>query len=540
MTAEEMTMRMSSLFGRTLREAPGDVKGASHVLLTRAGMIRQVAPGSYAFLPLGWKVMGRIAAIVREELEALGGQEVWIPDAQPDPRTAFILLAQREIQSYRQLPRFLYQVRTRAREQLDRREGLFRTHQSLALEACSFHADETDLDAQLHRVRDAYVNIFRRCGVDATIVDGGAGLPDDQGYAFIFPHPEGDDQVVVCDDCGYAATLTAAVADKGPGGGGEENLPLEEVATPDCPTIAAVADYLGVPTSQTAKAVFYSLEGELVFVVIRGDLEVNEARLARLLGTDKLCPATEEEIRAVGAEPGYASPVGLAPEVRVIVDDSIPAARNLVAGANRPGYHLRNVNYGRDFTAHQVADIAQVREGDRCRNCGERLRLSRALSLGEIIRTGIAPGGGAGVTFLDRDGQTQVLTIGYYAIALDCVMTAMVAAHHDDYGIIWPPDVAPFDLHLVRLGKDEAVVEAAESVYANLRERGFTVLYDDRDESPGVKFADADLIGVPWRATVSRRSLAAGGVELKARWETTKRVVPAEELTAVITRTKPG
>ncbi len=262
-------MRMSHLFGRTLREAPGNVKGLSHALLNRAGMTRQLAPGRCAFLPLGWRVMERIIAIVREELEAMGGQEMWLPDVQPDLSQSFTLLAQREIQSYRQLPRLLYQVRTREHQQLDRREGVLHTCQAHSLEACSFHADEADLDAQLHQAGKAYVNLLRRCGVDAKVVDGGAGLPNEYGRAFVLLHPEGDDPVVLCDNCGYAATMMAAVANKGPGGGGEALLPLEEVATPDCPTIAAVAEYLGIPTSQTAKAVFYSVGGELLLEPIR-------------------------------------------------------------------------------------------------------------------------------------------------------------------------------------------------------------------------------------------------------------------------------
>jgi len=232
----------------------------------------------------------------------------------------------------------------------------------------------------------------------------------------------------------------------------------------------------------------------------------------------------------VGAEPGYASPVGLPSSVQVIVDDSIVEARNLVAGANRPGYHLRNVNYGRDFTAHRVADIAQARQGDPCRRCGAPLRVTTAIGLGQIIKMGSQPAAEVGATYLDPKGQIRILAIGYYVIDLGRLMLAIVAAHHDEHGIIWPPAVAPFDLHIVRLGKDQAVVEAAEALYASLGERGLAVLYDDREESPGVKFADADLIGVPWRATVSGRSLEAGGIELKARWETSKRVVRPEEI----------
>lgn len=542
-------MRMTSLFGRTLREAPADVRGTSQSLLVRAGMIRQVAPGYHAYLPLGWRVVQRIAGIVREELEALEGQELWTPDTPPG---VFALLPYREIQSYRQLPRLLYQVGARIYHRPQPGEDSSQTHPALTVEAWSLHADEGDLDSHYERMRDAYVRLFRRCGLDVRIMDGSAGPPGATSHAFSLLHPEGDDAVVLCDGCAYAATLTAAVIGKGRDRSDEPELPLEEVATPDCKTIEAVANYLGVPTSQTAKAVFYSgdapahsplskeacghgpqagaSEGRLIFAVIRGDLEVNEARLAWLLGTTALRPATEEEIRAVGAEPGYASPVGLPATVQVIVDDSIVGARNLVAGANRPGYHLRNVNYGRDFTAHLVADIAQARQGDPCRRCSAPLHVTTAISLGQTIKMGSQPAAEVGATYLDREGKARVLVIGYYVIDLGKLMLAIVAAHHDEHGIIWPPAVAPFDLHLVRLGRDQAVVEAAEALYASLGERGFAVLYDDREESPGVKFADADLIGAPWRATVSGRSLEAGGVELKARWETAKRVVRPEEI----------
>ncbi|MFQ6057897.1 MAG: proline--tRNA ligase [Anaerolineae bacterium] len=534
-------MRLSRLFGRTLRESPAEAEAVSHALLLRAGMIRPLRAGIYSYLPLGWRVIHKMAGIIRQEMEAIGGQELHMP---PPHRVevgqqtsssqgqavdlgyerSIMDLARREISSYRQLPFMVYQIQSRLRDEPRPRGGLIRARESIVKDGCSFHADEADLDAYSLRVHQAYLNIFRRCALEPLVVQG-AGRTE-----FVLLNRGGDIILVRCQGCGYAANLEDAVAAKGAVGVEEELREIEEVATPGVNTIAGLAEYLGLPTSRTAKAVFYVADGEFIFVVIRGDLEVNEAKLARMLGGKTFRAATEEEIRAVGAVPGYASPVGLE-GVRVVADDSIPSSHNLVAGANREGYHLRNVNYPRDFTAHLVADIALVREGDACPHCGEALKLKRGLELGHILKLGTRYSQTLGVTFLDRGGQARPLAMGCYGINLSRLMAAVVETHHDEQGIIWPPSLAPYQIHLVALSlNDPAVVEAAEGLYADLRAGDHEVLYDDRDESAGIKFNDADLIGLPLRLTISRRTLARDGVEAKRRWEAEPHIIAFDQL----------
>jgi len=571
-------LRLSRLFGRRLREAPSGAESVSHKLLLRSGMIRQLSAGLYSYLPLALRVLRKIEGILREEMDAIGGQEMRMPIAHPaelwqetgrryeiGPGMArwkdqggheMVLgmayeevvtdLARREIKSYRQLPLMVYQIETKFRDE-PRSRGLIRMREFTVMDAYSFHPDQVSLDEYYLQVHQAYLKLFRRCGLDVIVVKGGA-----EAHDFVSVMEAGDDQlsrhmdrgrytdgrrdnwsednIILCTKCDYAATEGVAQMAKGAVGADEDELSLEEVATPGCVTIEAVANYLGVPKAKTAKAVFYAAGGEVVFVVIRGDLEVNEAKLANVLKATDLRPATEKEIRALGAVPGYASPVGLE-GVMVVVDDSIPAARNLVAGANREGYHLVNVNYGRDFTADVVADIAAAQPGGACIHCGGRLRKVRGVTLGKAVKLGTEYSRPLGATFLGRDGQERPLVMGHYSIAISRLMAAIIEQHHDDKGIIWPLSVAPYRIHLVALGmNDQMVVEAAEGLYAELQARGFEVLYDDRDESAGVKFNDADLIGIPLRLTISRRTLEKEGVEAKLRWEEGYRILGFNEL----------
>jgi prolyl-tRNA synthetase len=499
-------LRLSTLFGRTLRETPSEAKTAGHALLLRAGMIRPLPVGALSCLPLGWRGIQKITDLIRQEMETIGGQELFMPCPLDQPYEAILDLARREINSYRQLPLLIYQVG-------------FPTY-----EGYSFHADPTDLEATSSLVHQAALNVFHRCELEPLIAEVTMGVE------FVLPHERGEETLVRCHGCGYIASLESATAAKGAVGAGEELGEIEAVATPGVDTIAGLAETLGLPTSRTAKAVFYTADGQLLFVVIRGDLEVDEAKLVRLLGTTALRAASEEEIRAAGAVPGYASPVGLR-GVRVVVDDSIPLSRNLVAGANREGTHLRNVNYPRDFQAELVADIALVREGEACARCGAALKLQRAIELGRIREVGPGYSQAAGATFLDRDGRARPLALGHHTIELDSLMAAVAEAHHDEQGIVWPPALASYQVHLVTIGvKNAEVVKTAEGLYTDLQAHGFEVLYDDRNESAGVKFNDADLIGLPLRLTISRRTLAQDGIEVKRRWEAESRVIALDRL----------
>jgi prolyl-tRNA synthetase len=353
----------------------------------------------------------------------------------------------------------------------------------------------------------------------------------------MLPHPAGEDTLIRCMACGYAANAERA-AFRLPAAKPQPLEDLRPIATPGCETIADVAAFVGVPTSQTLKAVFYAQDdGELVFVVVRGDLAVNETKLGNLLDGGELRPATDAEIRAAGADPGYASPVGLqvrehrdAPGVLVVADRSIEVGSNFVAGANRPGYHLIGVNYPRDFAVTILADVAQAQGGHLCPRCGQTLVAELAIELGHCFKLGTRYAEAVGATYLDPEGHAHPVVMGSYGIGVGRLMAAVIETHHDEHGIVWPPALAPFDVHLLTLGTDERGQIQADAIYTQMRGARLEVLYDDREASAGVKFADADLIGCPVRVTVSRRSLKAGGVELKARWTEERRVVAPESL----------
>jgi len=564
---------MSQLFGNTLRENPADAEMPSHRLLVRAGMIRPLAAGIYSYLPLGWRVLRKIEAIMRQEMEAIGGQDMLMPVVQPaelwqatgrwqrmGPNMARLrdrsgrdlalamtheevvaALARHEIQSYRQLPCLVFHIQTKFRDEPRPRGGLIRVREFTMKDAYSLDADERGLDAAYQKMYRAYERIFARCGLEVLAVQADVGqMGGSASHEFMVLNEYGEDTLILCPACGYAANAEQATFAKpqvAPPPPGE----VQEIATPGCKTIADVAAYVGVPTSQTLKAVFYTTDaGELVFVVIRGDLEVNETRLCNLLGALELHPASEQDILAVGATPGYASPRGLR-GVRVVADDSVRLGGNFVAGANREGYHLLNVNYPRDFAASLVTDIALTRAGDACPACGAALSEARGVELGHLFKLGTRYSEALGATFLDAAGQARPIVMGSYGIGSGRLMAAVVEQHHDEHGIVWPVEIAPYHVHLVNLGyaADELTTQTAEALYAGLAAQGCQVLYDDRDERPGVKFNDADLIGAPLRVTVSQRSLAQGGLEIKRRDSSGRSIVPPEALAGEIRRLLP-
>lgn len=562
-------MRMSKLFGRTLREVPAEADLISHQLSLRAGLIRPLAAGIYSYLPLGWRVLRKIERIMREEMDAIGGQEVHMPVVNPAdiwratgrydapvPGPALVRfrdrtnhdmvlamtheevvadLLRREITSYRQLPFMIYHIQTKFRDEARPRGGLIRTREFTMKDAYSCHPDFDSLDEFYPQMYQAYVNIFRRCGIRALPVVADSGVMGGAvSHEFILPCAAGEDTLVLCGHCGYAANAEKATFDKAVIIA-EEALPLQEIATPGCKTIADVAAFVGVPPHQTLKALFYTTEsGEIIMALIRGDLEANLVKLANALGGAELRPATEAELRAAGFVPGYASPVGLS-GLRVIADDSITMGSNFVAGANKEGYHLKNVNYPRDFVVTTVTDIAMARAGDRCVQCGSTLQTIKGIEVGHLFKLGTRYSEALGATYLDKDGQERPIVMGSYGIGTGRLMAAIIEQNHDEHGIIWPDSVAPYQLHLVSLGASQPDVHSiAEQLYHHLLESGYEVLYDDRDESAGVKFNDADLIGVPWRITVSRKTLAQDSVELKRRSERTTRLVPLVELDGLL------
>ncbi len=547
-------MRMSHLFSQTLREAPADLEAVGHQLLLRAGFLRPLAPGLFSYLPLGQRALEGLGARAVQALDSLGGQPFALPLAQPleflgsgecparfldqagrglavTPDGAVLVaeLARREIHSYRQLPQLLYQVQPKWREGAGL-HGAFYPRSTVVAGSYSLEADEESAAERYEAHLRAWETLCRDCGLPVARVISGEATE-----ALVVLTPKGEEPVVVCDACGHMAEQRAAAFQK-PAASPEPLAPLEKVATPGVKTIDALAAFLNIPAAKTAKAVFMVAEvveqgrevERFVFAVVRGDMEVNEAKVAAAVGALSLRPATEAEIRAIGAEPGYGSPLGVH-DALVVVDESVVASPNLVAGANEEGAHLRNVNYGRDFRADLVCDLALARAEDSCPRCGAPLRLEVGVVVGTLARPDARLSQALGCEAVDRDGTSRPILLGSAVLDLGRMLACIAELHHDEQGLIWPPAAAPYALHLVALPGDEAVAAAAERLYEDLRAAGVAVLYDDREDSPGVKFMDADLIGLPLRLTVGRRGLQQGNVELKHRDGDERIAVPLAE-----------
>ena len=544
-------MRMSHLFGRTLREAPADVELVSHQLMLRAALIRPLGAGIFSLLPLGWRVIRNIERIIREEMDAIGGQELYMPVVHPadvwkesgrwyavGPEMArfkdrgdrdMVLamtheevvadIARSEITSWRQLPQIVYHLQTKWRDEPRSRGGLIRTREFTMKDSYSFDADDAGLDIAYQLHWQAYERIFDRCGMRYVVVGADTGMMGGSAsHEFMAYSPNGEDTILICPNGDYAANREVATFQRD-AASGEAPLPMEEVETPDTTTIEALAGFLNVPTSRTAKAVFYTAEsGKFIFVVIRGDLDVNETKLRKVIGEGGLTPATVEEIRAHGAEPGYGSPVGVRDAV-IVVDESVRDAPNLVAGANRVGWHLRNVNLGRDYEASVIADVAAAEAGFLCPHCGAAMSAERAIEVGNIFKLGTRYSEALGVNFQDEAGVSKPVLMGSYGIGSGRAAATIVEQRHDAKGIDWPVEVAPYPVSLMWIGaaEDAETIAVADELDAGLKAAGLEPLYDDRPERAGVKFNDADLIGCPVRVSVSKRTLERGEAEIKAR-----------------------
>lgn len=563
-------MRMSVLFSQTLRDIPSEAEIASHRLLLRAGFMRQLAAGIFTYLPLGLRSLRKIETILREEMDAIGGQEITMPVVHPadiwkesnrwyevdDEMGRFqdkvgrdmVLamtheevvadLVRREVQSYRQLPRLVYQIQTKWRDDPRPRAGLIRGREFTMKDSYSLDADWAGLEAQYEAHYQAYFRIFNRCHLPTIAVKADTGMMGGKlSHEYMYLTPIGEDTLLLCDACGYAANRQIARAAK-PIPPEEAPAELTRVATPGVTTIEALARFLDVPAAKTAKAVFMVatvMEGRerverFVFAVVRGDMELNETKLANAVEAKALRPAREDEIRAAGAVPGYGSPVGVK-GCLIVVDDLIPQSPNLVAGANEEGYHLLNVNAGRDYQAQMVADIVTAQPGDACPECGGEMRAVRGVEVGNIFQLGTRFSDRMDATFLDAEGHTQPVIMGSYGIGVTRLLACIAEEHHDENGLIWPVMIAPFQAHLVVLPEMEA---EAEALYAELMATGIEVLLDDRDERAGVKFKDADLIGLPLRLTLSTRAREQGGVEAKRRDQDTRIIIPKADVLAYI------
>lgn len=559
-------MRMSKLMLKTLREASSEAELQSHKLLLRAGLVSTFAAGLYAFTPLGWRVIRKIEQIIRDEMDATGAQEVRLPElnpvelweqsgrAQTMGQTLFrladrkergfvlgptheegmSLLASRHIQSYRDLPVTLYQIETKFRDEPRPRGGLVRLREFTMKDAYSFDAGWEALDESYAAAYNAYVRIFARAGVPVIPVAADSGaIGGKESQEFVYLTDEGEDEILLCPGCGYAANAEKAEFTP-PAPISSEPAAMEKVATPGQKTIADLARFLGIEERQTVKAVFYKADGQPVFVAIRGDLDVNEVKLKNALKAQDVEPMDEAMVKRLGLVAGSASAVGLT-GMKIVADPTAVEAANLVAGANEDGFHYLNTNHGRDWKADLVANIALAREGDHCANCGTALEVRRGMEMGHVFKLGTLYSESIGVQYLDEAGERRPCVMGCYGIGVERMLAAIIESNHDDNGIIWPADVAPYHAHVVVLnGDQEAVASALEQIETAADAARLSLLVDDRPDSAGIKFKDADLLGMPARLTLSPRSLEKGGVEFRNRRTGETSVVPLAEAVSAI------
>ncbi|MGB1749140.1 MAG: proline--tRNA ligase [Dehalococcoidia bacterium] len=555
-------MRRTNLLAPTLRQAPADAETISHQLLTRAGFIQQIAAGIFSLMPLGNRSITKIRNIIREEMDRAGGQEINMPVIQPrdlwvesgraetftPPLATFedrrerdmiiaptheetaTAMARSGVTSYRDLPFTIYQIQTKFRDETRPRGGLLRVREFEMKDAYSFDADEAGLDKSFDAMVEAYQRIFKRCGLDVVMVEadsGGIGGKDSN--EFVLLTDSGEDTILMSTESDYAANVEKAnfIKKEFPKG---ELGEVEEFATPGIKTIEELAKSEGVSASKTAKAVFYTVDGEVIIVTIRGDYEVNETKLRNLLGGAEPRLSTPEEVKAAGLVAGSASAVGL-DNFKSVVDNSITMGSNYLAGANKEGYHLRNVNIERDFKADILGDIAEAKAGYPSPDGKGKLVARRGIEVGHVFKLGTVYSSSMGADYTDENGAQQEILMGCYGIGVGRLLAAAVEANNDENGMVLPQAIAPYDVYLAGLNlDDEDIAAKAEQTYRDLLDAGYEVLFDDRDAPPGVKFKDADLMGIPVRVVLSARSIGNGGAEIKDRRGKDSEIVSTESV----------
>lgn len=558
-------MRYSKYFVHTLFEVPKEAEIPSHILLLRGSYIHPVAAGIYSLLPLGHRVAEKVKNILREELNGIGGMEVTMPVLNPaelwkktkryfdigaelvrfkDRKDReFVLamtheevitdIAKHFLTSYRDMPVMLYHIQTKVRDEARPRAGLLRVREFFMNDSYSFHTNFDDLDAYYPKIFNAYLKIFARCGLKAIPIEADSGIMGGTGsHEFMLDSPHGEDRFVVCTQCDYRANTEKAVGLKPVHRDVPDNPgPLEMVETPDIKTIAALMEFFGISEEHFLKTVAYEADDELVLAVIRGDFAVSETKLTNHLKAIHLDLAPENLLRDKGLHPGFLSPVGLR-DIRIVMDTSVDSGTLFVAGANQSDQHFKNVLYGRDFKVKEITDIAEVREGDGCVQCNRgQLQIRRGIELGHTFKLGIkytAPDT-MDVTFLNANGEQNRIVMGCYGIGVERLMASATEQWHDDAGIMWPVTIAPFEMIVTSIGNKPEVLDAAEKTYLQLNEK-YEVLYDDRNESPGVKLKDADLLGIPVRVVVSQKLLKNGQLEIKNRKTGEVIICPQDEL----------
>lgn len=542
-------MKMSNMLVSTLREVPAEAEIDSHKLMIRAGMIRKMAAGIYNYMPIGLKVLKNIEEIVREEMNTAGAQEflasavlpaeLWQESGRwdvygdemfrlkdrnnrdfclgPTHEEVFTDIARNEIKSYKQLPVNLYQIQTKYRDERRPRFGIMRSREFIMKDAYSFDKDQAGLDVSYDKMHDAYVKIFNRCGIDAKCVEADSGAIGGANSAeFMVKSEVGEDDVVFCSACDYAANIEKAEATPEKAEV-EELLEMEKVSTPDSRGIYEVSEFLKVSPKKTVKLLMFNVDGKIVGVVVRGDREVNEVKVANAAQAsgDIIMASNEEYTKATNCEPGFGGPVGIKVDL-LLVDEEVANMYNMILGANETGYHLKNVNYGRDFEG-VVGDFRKIESGEKCPKCGSEVTIARGTEVGHIFKLGTKYSAAMNATFIDENGKNVPFVMGCYGIGVTRTMASIIEQHHDENGIIWPLSVAPYHVSVIPVNiKDEAQMKIANKLYDELRKIGVDAILDDRNERPGVKFKDSELIGIPMRVTVGKK-ITDGEVEFKLR-----------------------
>jgi len=556
-------MRVSNMFFQTLREVPAEAEIASHQLMLRAGLMRKLASGIYSFLPLGYRVFRKVEQIVREEMDRAGAQELimsallpaesyqasgrWevfgaemfrLKDRGgrdfclgPTHEEIFTETVKSVTKSYRSLPLTLYQIQTKYRDERRPRFGVMRSREFVMKDAYSFDRDEAGLDISYKNMYDAYCRIFDRLGLDYIIVDADTGAMGGSGsQEFTVKSSIGESVIAYCEACGYAANDEKAecIVQKGCGEEKCEELNLEKVATPDARTIDELMNFFGCSAKEFAKTLIYKADDKVVAAMVRGDRELNETKLQNILGCIELEMADSETVEKVtGAAVGFAGPIGL--KIDVIVDSEVAEMKNFVVGANETGYHYKNVNINRDFKATIVKDIRTIKEGDPCPKCGAPVKVEFGIEVGHIFKLGTKYSKALNCVYLDENGKENPMIMGCYGIGINRSMAAVIEQNNDENGIIWPIAIAPYHVIVIPVNTTDSVqMELAEKIYSELMAKGVEVMLDDRDERPGVKFKDADLIGIPIRITVGKKA-NEGIVEYKRRKEKDFTVISAEQ-----------
>ena len=542
-------MKMSNMLVSTLREVPAEAEIDSHKLMLRAGMIRKMAAGIYNYMPIGLKVLKNIEEIVREEMNTAGAQEflasavlpaeLWQESGRwdvygdemfrlkdrnnrdfclgPTHEEVFTDIARNEIKSYKQLPVNLYQIQTKYRDERRPRFGIMRSREFIMKDAYSFDKDQAGLDVSYDKMHDEYVKIFNRCGIDAKCVEADSGAIGGANSAeFMVKSEVGEDDVVFCSACDYAANIEKAEATPEKAEV-EELLEMEKVSTPDSRGIYEVSEFLKVSPKKTVKLLMFNVDGKIVGVVVRGDREVNEVKVANAAQAsgDIIMASNEEYTKATNCEPGFGGPVGIKVDL-LLVDEEVANMYNMILGANETGYHLKNVNYGRDFEG-VVGDFRKIESGEKCPKCGSEVTIARGTEVGHIFKLGTKYSAAMNATFIDENGKNVPFVMGCYGIGVTRTMASIIEQHHDENGIIWPLSVAPYHVSVIPVNiKDEAQMKIANKLYDELRKIGVDAILDDRNERPGVKFKDSELIGIPMRVTVGKK-ITDGEVEFKLR-----------------------